>query len=138
MAKIKIDLNPTGPITFERVVEIPTPSGKPVKLPLTFKHRTREQMAALMDTYRQRAKETVEEPAASEDSEEATADYLASVRRAMDSDVEAIMDVVVGWGIDGAEFTHENVLKFISLYPGAALAIISDYRVGMTQGRLGN
>lgn len=153
MAKIKIDLDPQGPITFEREVSIPTPSGKVLKVPFTFRHRTREEMAALTDGYIQQAREQFEkmqqtiaaERAASKEAEAEGRVYVPPFKPTVDgvddglkSDVRAVMDAATGWGLAEYEFNAENIEKFLRLYAGAATAIASDYRKSMTEGRLGN
>ena len=51
---------------------------------------------------------------------------------------ENILDMASDWGIEGAEFTRDNVIKFCNLYPGAERAIFDDYQTGSLEGRLGN
>jgi hypothetical protein len=46
-------------------------------------------------------------------------------------------DICTGWNID-APFDDENLTKFFTKYPGAGGAIAHDYRVSLTEGRLGN
>lgn len=46
-AKVKVDLNPTGPITFWWPVDIPTHERKTLTIEFLFKHRTKKQLAEL-------------------------------------------------------------------------------------------
>jgi len=152
MAKIKIDLDPKGPLTYDREVPIPTPSGKPLKVTFTFKHRTREQMAELRERYIAKARdayilataEVEQEKAKREAEEKAGRTYLPpeaklveGIPEAIANDVAAVLDVADGWNLD-AEFTAENIGKFLMLYAAAPKAIGDDYFVSMTEGRLGN
>lgn len=152
MANIKIDLDPKGPITYDREVAIPTPSGKPLKVTFTFKHRNREEMAALREKYIAKARdnyilatvEVEEERARREADKNAGRTYMPpdpklveGVPEAIASDVAAVLDVANGWNLD-YEFTAENVGKFLALYAAAPKAIGDDYFVSMTEGRLGN
>ncbi len=151
-AKIKIDLDPEGPITFDREVSIPTPSGKPLKVTFTFRHRTREEMAEMTERYTEKARaqyvevqdEIRREKAAREEAEARGETYLPPPRKlvegvaeALRSDVEAVMDAATGWNLH-QEFNEENLTKFFRLYSQAAVTIATDYRVSMNEGRLGN
>lgn len=132
MAKAKIDLDPKGDITYQREVSIPTPSGKALKVSFTFKQRTREQMAELLDTYIAKARESAKQEVP-EDSK-----MVDQVEQSIASDVSAILDVATDWNVEGYDFTTVNLTKFLRLYPGAAMAIVTDYRISQTEGRLGN
>ena len=48
------------------------------------------------------------------------------------------MDFISGWNVSNNPFNAENIAKFVRRYPGAPLALVRDYRVAMTEGRLGN
>jgi glutamate/tyrosine decarboxylase-like PLP-dependent enzyme len=132
VAKAKIDLDPKGEITYEREVSIPTPSGKALKVSFTFKQRTREKMAELLDTYIAKARESAKQELPED------AKMVDQVEQSIASDVSAILDVATDWNVDGYQFTAENLTKFLRLYPGAAMAIVTDYRISQTEGRLGN
>jgi|JI9StandDraft_2_1071091.scaffolds.fasta_scaffold02539_8 hypothetical protein len=150
--KIKIDLDPTGPLTFERDVPIPTPDGKPLKVRFTFKHRTREEMAEMSEQYMQKARdqyqqlqeEAQREKVARDEAEARGEVYMPNAPKLVDgvadairSDVATVMDCATDWNLD-KEFNAENLAKFFRLYVGAGNAIASDYRKSMTEGRLGN
>lgn len=152
MAKIKLDLDPQGPITYDREVAIPTPSGKPLKVMFTFKHRTREEMAELRERYIAKARENYvqataeveQEKVRREADEKAGRTYMPpepklveGVPEAIATDVAATMDIATDWNID-SEFNATNLSKFFSLYTAAPKAIGDDYFVSMTEGRLGN
>lgn len=152
MAKIKIDLDPKGPITYDREVAIPTPSGKPLKMTFTFKNRNREEMAELRekyiakarDNYVQATAEVEKEKSRREEDEKSGRTYMPpdpklveGVPEAIANDVAAVLDVACGWNLD-YEFNAENVGKFLALYAAAPKAIGDDYFVSMTEGRLGN
>ena len=150
--KLKIDLDPQGPLTFEREVPIPTPDGKTLKVTFTFNHRKREEMAALSDEYMRKAREQFQSLQEEAQREKASRDEAESrgevymppqkntvddVENAIRNDVETVMDCVTDWNLD-AEFNADNLAKFFRLYVGAGNAIASDYRKSMTEGRLGN
>lgn len=126
--RIKLDLESGDTLDFDRAVDIPTPNGKPLKVTFTFKYRDRKAMAALLDSYMDRAKNQAQ------GDEKPSAELVAA---AISADVEAIQDIATGWNID-APFDAENLRKLCTKYAGAALAIVTDYRVSLTHGRLGN
>ena len=130
---IKLNLEPTENLTYKRTVAIPTPDGKPLKIEFTFKHRTREKLAELFDAYLAKAK-----IAADEEAEGERGSILEATKAAIARDVDAVLDVASDWNVDQYAFNAENLSRFLSIYPGAAVAIATDYRVSLTEGRLGN
>jgi len=144
--KLVIDLDPKGPITFTRAIKIPTGDGKPLTVDFDFLFRDRVEMADLLqkwDAQFEKSREQVKTSADAATAEDATApddrgDLKASAMEVIEADVDTLMDFITGWNIGNAEFGRENLTKFVRLYPGAALALVRDYREGMTQGRLGN
>lgn len=132
---IKLNLEPNESLTYKRAVAIPTADGKPLKIEFTFRHRTREELAALFDEYLAKAKAAVEDESAT-DVERVS--LVEATKAAIARDVEAVMDVAVDWNVEKYPFSAENITKFLRLYPGAAVAIATDYRVSHTEGRLGN
>lgn len=150
--KIKIDLDPQGPITFKRTVAIPTPDGKPLKIEFDFKYRDREEMAAMTERYMEKAREELpsllaeqkEQKDAAAAAEATGYVYIPPMPKLVDgvdeairNDVETVMDCASGWNVD-APFDAETLTKFFRRYAKAAVTIASDYRVSMTEGRLGN
>lgn len=143
--KLVIDLDPQGPITFTRAIKIPTGDGKPLTVEFDFLFRDRVEMAELLQKWdaqvekaREQVKEAVDaqiigEPAPTQE----RPDLKAATLEGIASDVETLMDFIVGWQLS-AEFSSDNLAKFVRKYPGAPLALVRDYREGMTQGRLGN
>lgn len=136
MAKPKIDLDDTGPITYARAIKIPTPSGVALDIKWTLKHRMRDEMAELMASYRQRAADAKLEPV--DDTPMTKEQAAKDARAAAESDADAIMDVACGWDFEGFSFGKENLVKLCMRYPAAAGTILKDYSVSMYEGRLGN
>jgi hypothetical protein len=89
--KIKLDLDSTDSLDFESTVDIPTPSGAPIKIPFTFVYRDRLQMAQLFDAF-------VAEAKAAEPAPDTT--MVDAVDAAIGSDVAVIKRVATGWGLD--------------------------------------
>lgn len=136
MAKHKLDLDDTGPITFVRTIKIPTPSGTALDIKWTLKHRMRDEMAELMASYRQRAADSKLDPV---DDVPLTKEQAAQdARAAAESDADAIMDVASGWDLEGFGFSKENLVKLCMRYTAAAGTVLKDYSVSMYEGRLGN
>ena len=127
--RIKLDLDSTDTLDFEREVSIPTPDGRELKIPFTYIYRDRVAMAELFDEFAQQAKD---------DADRGDAVNAEVARAVVESDVQTIMQIANGWGIEGVKFTAENIRKLCVRYAGAATAILLDYRVSLTQGRLGN
>jgi len=126
--RIKLDLDSTDSLDFEVTVSIPTPDGKPLRIPFTFRYRDRVDTAKLFDTFRERAEATPDETDAA---------LAAIVTDALESDAEMLIDIASDWGID-LEWNRDNARKFCRRYAGAARAVLSEYRTALTQGRLGN
>lgn len=141
--KVRIDLAPQGPITFEREIKIPTPDGAALKLAFVFRWRSKVEMAEFtqprLDRMRAAAVAAASDETARMRGEDVPARSLKDIAaEANEMAADSIMAMACDWGIEGVEFTRENVLRFVNLYPGAEDAIFSDYRVGMLEGRLGN
>ena len=127
--RIKLDLDSTDSLDFTREVSIPTPDGRALKIPFTYRYRDRVAMAALFDGFAASAKADADQPADTSNA--------AAVQAALDADVRTVLDIATGWGLE-APFDEANVRKLCIRYAGAATAILMDYRVSLTQGRLGN
>ncbi len=141
--KIVLDLDPQGPITFTRAIKIPTGDGKPLTVEFDFLFRDRIEMAELLQKWdaqveqsREKVKAAIELAEDSPPSQDRP-DLKAATLEGIASDVETLMDFIVGWQL-AAEFGRDNLAKFVRKYPGAPLTLVRDYREGMTQGRLGN
>lgn len=139
-AKIKLNLDPGQTLTFDREVTIPTPSGKGLKVVWTFKHRTTDELAALYQGWIDKARADSEAAKAGDESAEGVdvPDLVANVRATQERDVSDILDIAAGWNVDGYEFNRANLAKFVALYKATGEVLREDYRVSMTEGRLGN
>lgn len=140
--RIKIDLEPDEQLTFDGVVDIPTADGKGLKVTFTFKHRDREALAALSDDHLAKARAAAaaqtEQAAQAVDTAATSATLVSdSVRTTVDNEVQYILDAAVGWNID-APFDAAHVRKLCVKHAGTAMAVMTHYRVSLTQGRLGN
>lgn len=102
----KLDPSPT----FKATVKIPAPGGESQDLVCLFKHRTRDDLQALVT--------------------KANAGDL--------SDLDATMEFLAGWEGADAEFSREAVEKLLQGYHGSARALYLKYLEELTQARLGN
>lgn len=94
MAKLKLDPNPT----FDYAVAIPVAGGDPVAVRFTFKHRSRKDVLA----------------------------WVESLKDSESTDVDQVMAVATGWELDDA-FTREHVEALCENYGGASRAILDTY-----------
>jgi len=134
--KVKIILDPEEPITFTASVPLPTFDGRKLEIEWTFKHRTREEMGKWIDAQIAAAKAAAE--ATQEGEGEQTKSIEQLLREQTERETASILDVAVGWNVEGFDFNAENVAKLLNMYPGAANAVLEHYRVSLTQGRVGN
>lgn len=150
---IKLDLDsPSEEISFDGLVTIPTPSGEPLLVPFVFRYADREETAGVFDEFiaRDKARAEQREREASAARERALtiapqpdepADNKTLRQYAIEAtkrDVESTLKIAKGWGVEGREFGAEELTKFFRRYPGAYLAIITHWRLSLTEGRLGN
>jgi hypothetical protein len=101
---VKLKPNPT----FAVPVEIPTPSGKPDKMSVVFKHKT-------VPEYQE---------------------WLATLNDAKSEDV--IFGIIAGWSEIDTEFTKENLSELLSNYHGADMAFYRAYQEALIEGRVKN
>lgn len=138
MAKIKINLDPAELISFERVVTIPTPDGKGLKIQFVFKYRTREELADLFASYIERAVDEKHDAELQADAGGDTRSSRETIAEAVQKDVRTVLDLAIGWNVENHPFDGDSLTRLFHLFPGAAFAIVTDYRVSLTEGRLGN
>jgi predicted P-loop ATPase len=125
MAKVKLTLD--APLTFKRTVDIPTPEGLTAEVGFVFKHRDKVEMAKLMDAYYEKARRPHDEEMTLE----------AAAKLAIESDIESVLDVAEGWDLP-YDFNADSLRKLFMKYAGAALAIITEYKAGLLEGRRKN
>jgi len=155
--KVKVDLFPTGPITFAAPVEIPTASGDTLHIEFVFRHRTRKQLGELADERVARVRVRFEAEAAERKRRDAereaarargdevedeplfpTGKYLDDAVQEIADSVEGLLEIAEGWNIDGFEFNAENLQQLCDMHGAAANRISTAYREALANGRLGN
>jgi len=92
--------------TFTLDVEIPTPNG-PVEIRGTFKHKGRKAMA----------------------------EFLEGLSKGETTDVEALMDLMVGWEKVDTPFSAEALEQVLDNYPTFGKAILDAYIAATLEGR---
>ena len=137
--RIKLDLDSTDDLDFEREIAIPTPDGRELLIPFTCKYRDRVAIAELFDTFSQvgDAPKAAAAPRKGRKAATPPPTLGQGAVAAAQADADSIMKCFTGWGLD-MPFNRDNVVKLVTRYPGATLALLLDYRVSLTQGRLGN
>ena len=105
----KLTLNPNP--TFKHTVEIPVPGGDSEPVEFTFQGKTQKEYKELMDSL--------------------------SDEKDKRSEAERFMGFVSGWDI-AADFTVENVTKFLQTYIGAGALVLREYTRELTKAVLGN
>lgn len=122
MGKITLGQRPK---TITRVVKATLPDGSEGAVTINYTYRTRTEFGALIDEVFGGGKEQ-------------TADTMAALsRQSVEANADYIMRIVEGWNLDD-EFARPAVVQLCDEMPGVALAIMSQYREAVSEGRLGN
>ena len=130
MAKIKLGNRPKN---FKKTIKVPMLEGGEGTVEISYIYRTRTEFGSFIDSMMNDAGVT---PVGSSDEEQkfSLAEALAKTR---DTNADYIMKVADGWNLD-VEYSRDAVAQLCDELPGAALAIMNDYRQAITEGRLGN
>lgn len=130
MAKIKLGARPK---TFRHTIKVKLPEGGEGSVEMVYKYKTRTEFGQFIDDLLAAAKTTAPS-AADDDVTISIADALALTR---DTNADYILQIADGWNLD-EEFSRASVAQLCDELPGAAMAIIEQYRVAVSEGRLGN
>jgi len=127
MAKFSIAPKPT----FTIDVAIPQVGGVPAMVPFTFKYRDRTDLAALFDSWKEKAEALGERFKGKQPSlSEVTA---AEVVQGADQ----IKDLVVSWGFDD-DLCDESITALVKSCIGVSDAVVKAYSEAYGKARLGN
>lgn len=129
MAKVKLGSRPKN---FKRTVTFPMHEGEIGSIECLYRYRTRKEFGAFIDALNEAAGLV---PTAGADGEKVT--MTALLEKSGGSNAEYLMQVLDGWNLD-EEFNRANVQQLIDELPGAANTIMEEYRLCITEGRLGN
>jgi hypothetical protein len=130
MAKISLGKRPKS---FKRVIKVPMVEGGFAAVEVAFIYRTRTEFGQFVDGV-MKAAQVVPASASDDDIEFSLRDALERTR---DTNADYILQIVEGWDLD-EPFSRAAVVQLCDELPGAAQAIISEYRAAITEGRLGN
>lgn len=123
----KIVLGQT-PKNFHRLVTVTLPDGEQTEMGVTFKYRTRTELAKFA------------EKISSEDAEGKSASintFSDFVLTSVEDDAKALMEALDDWDLE-SEFNLKNATRFCDEMPQAALDILQDYFFSSTKARKGN
>ncbi len=141
MAKIKLGSRPK---TFLRTVKFPMVDGPDGEIVMTYTYRTRSELATLTDEFMARQRKQADDDTAEmkrlqEAGEEISTVFTAAraTRTENERNADFIMDAASGWNLD-IPMDREAVLQLADEIPGAIIAIISNYRDAIQEGRRGN
>lgn len=126
MAKIILGKRPTS---FKHVVKFPMLDGTEGAIECVFKYRTRKEFGAFIDGM------------FTDSGAAAPTDEKFSMGKLMDSTVEKnadyLLEVLEGWNLD-EKLNRDSAAQLCNELPGAAVAIMNEYRTAVLDGRLGN
>lgn len=153
MAKISLGKRPAS---FKHTVSIPVAGGEPDTLELTFRYRTRTELAQFSDEHNTASRARIDalmdragipssaaalkkkakapEAPAELPKPPGEADFAAAINQ---SHVEYILGACEGWELSDP-FNAESVLQLVDRFPGAAGVIADAYNAAIKDGRQGN
>lgn len=124
-----------APKTFQKEIIVPLLNGESAEINFTFKFKTRDEYAKLIDKLMAaesptstKSKKTVEEKALS------LAETFAKVS---ESTINFILEIAEGWDLDDA-FNKSTVAQLMNEFPGSTAAISEGYRQAILEGRVKN
>jgi hypothetical protein len=127
MAKFSIAPKPT----FTIDVAIPQVGGAPAMVPFTFKYRDRTDLAALFDSWKEKAEALGERFKGKQPS-------LSEVTAAeVEQGADQIKDLVVAWGFDD-ELNDDSITALVKSCIGVSDAVVKAYSEAYGKARLGN
>jgi hypothetical protein len=130
MAKIKLGSRPKN---FRKTIKVPLPEGGEGSIEVSYVYRTRSEFGAFID---QMFNDAGVKPASTSD-DDVKFSLQTVLDKARDTNADYIMKIIDDWNLD-EEFSRDAVVQLCDELPGAAMAIIEQYRGAVTEGRLGN
>lgn len=131
MGRIKLGARPK---IFAHTVTVQMPEGGTASVRMQYRYRTRTEFGQFVDDL-VRAAGTA--PPASQQDEDVRFSLHAALEATRDTNADYILQIAEGWDLD-EEFNRASLVQLCDELPGAALAIIEQYRAASTEGRLGN
>lgn len=138
MSKIVLGARPKN---FTREIKLPLHDGTTGTMLVTYKYRTRSEYGALVDASVKASQDAIEAAAmraiAEPDQVASETGMRHTLKKATSDNIDFILKVVEGWNLD-APYDRDALEQLADELPHAPLAIISEYRLACTEGRLGN
>lgn len=146
MAKIVLGKRPAN---FKKTLQVPMHDGTEGAMEVLYKYRTLTEFGAFIDEWAKHAEAQIEAEQAARDAKKREAEergeaYTEPVitneevrRKQAEANADYLMRILEGWNLD-VEFGAQSVLQLCDELPAAAAKIINDYRLAITEGRLGN
>lgn len=128
MAKIRLGQRPK---TFKHTVKFPMLDGSEGSILCEFRYRTRKEFGEFIDGIMEAAGV---KPQA--DGEEKFS-MAALMEKTAGANADYILQVLFGWDLP-EELSRANVEQLCDEIPAAAAAVMEQYRIAITEGRLGN
>lgn len=122
------------PKSFKKTIIVDLPEGGQGEIVMSYVYRTRTEFGALVDQLTAAAGVP---PPKSEAAEDVAFSLRTAIETAVEKNAEYILRVADGWDLE-AGWSLASVRQLCDELPGAALAIIEQYRAAVTEGRLGN
>jgi hypothetical protein len=128
MAKIKLGDRPKN---FKHTVKFPMLDGSEGSIACVYKYRTRKEFGAFIDGIMEAAGIA---PKAADGEKFSMA---ALMEKTAGANADYILQVLDGWDLED-ELSRANLEDLADEIPAATTAIMEQYRVAITEGRLGN
>jgi hypothetical protein len=137
------------PETFKKEVRAPMLDGSTGCMEVSYRYRTRSELAELTDKFQARLKDeanseierfnaAVEKAkSAGEPIPEFTLTQADIVARQAKVNVEYMTEILSGWNLD-VDLDADALAELVDTLPAMAEAIKDDYRAAINEGRLGN
>jgi hypothetical protein len=127
MAKIKLGDRPK---VFNHTVKFPMIDGTEGSIACVFKYRTRKEFGEFIDA--------IMEAAGVKPKAEGEKFSMAELmEKTAGANADYILQVLDGWNLE-EELSHASLQQLADEIPAATTAIMEQYRVAITEGRLGN
>jgi hypothetical protein len=130
MAKITLGKRPKN---FKRIIKVPMLEGGEGTVEVSYIYRTRTEFGQFVDDLLEAAQVSP----ASQSDEDVKFSLQQALERTRDTNADYLLKIMDGWNLD-EPFSRAALVQLCDELPGAAMAMIDQYRAAITEGRLGN
>lgn len=130
MAKITLGKRPKN---FKRIIKVPMLEGGEGTVEVSYVYRTRTEFGQFVDELLEAAQVTP----ASQSDDDVKFSLQQALERTRDTNADYLLKIMDGWNLD-EPFGRAALVQLCDELPGAAMAMIDQYRAAITEGRLGN